>query len=764
MLRKILLLVLVLASFPGYATHLRSGEISYQSVPGQPNTFLITFTIYTNASAGIVADINTLPVNMGDGMSYTLTRQNGPSGNNNQIPPVFCTHLGELVTPIIRKNIFTITHTYSGNGSYIISTAPSARNAGIVNIANSTGYPMYIESMLTVGISPMNSPVLTFPPIDDGCLNYLYKINPGAIDPDGDVLRFELVRSKTSNGVDIPSYEYPNELGPYSLFSMDPRTGVITWDKPTIQGEYNIAFRIEKYRNGVLVGYVIRDMQVTVAPCLNNPPEIDPVPDICVLAGTTITYKITSHDPENDSLTFETTGSPYLVAVNPATYTPDNMPVGSTSGTFKWVTLPAHFSKNPYQVYYRVTDSHPGASSLTDVVSNFITLIAPKVKNVLAAVNQIQHGFNVRWDKTVSPQAIGYNIYRKQGPSTFPFDSCTLGIPANSGFILVGTVNNPNTLTFVDSNKGHGLASGYIYCYIVTAVFDGGAESAPSDPYCAPLMIPFIQVIQNSLTQCVGNTVQIDSTIVKFEGTDTQTIYKWTASNALQLINADKQVASVTMIKPGFQAVKIVSTSGDYTDSATIYFRVYPIPSPLIKIVDLGGIPDSVMFYNRSSFDVSAEWLFPNGTRSSSMDSVLYVFDRNGFFRVYLKVYNSLGCPDTTSVLHRVTMKGLSMPNAFEPENPSSELNTFRPKALGLKTFFMGVWDLWGNLIWSTDKVDQYQEPLEGWNGNDSKGRKMPSQNYIWRMNATFIDGTAWKGVKDRFGRYHKEGSLTLLR
>jgi hypothetical protein len=90
-------------------------------------------------------------------------------------------------------------------------------------------------------------------------------------------------------------------------------------------------------------------------------------------------------------------------------------------------------------------------------------------------------------------------------------------------------------------------------------------------------------------------------------------------------------------------------------------------------------------------------------------------------------------------------------------------LNTFKPKAIGLRTLFMGIWDLWGNLIWSTE-VDQYQEPFEGWNGNDSKGKKMPSQNYIWRINATFIDGTIWKGVKDHFGKYHKEGTLTLLR
>jgi len=744
-MKKIITLFLfLLSTLSGYSSHLRAGEISYKSVPGQPNTFVITLTIYTNT--GSSAGVGILYVNMGDGNTLTLT------GNN---------ALSEIVGPGIRKSIFTITHSYPGYGSYIISTAPVARNYGITNLPGNSNYGMYIEAMLTSGMTPMNSPVLTFPPIGDGCLNSVYKINPGAIDPDGDVLSFKLIRCRSINGSEIPTYLFPDEMDTTATFDIDSRTGVITWKKPTIQGEYNIAIMISKYRNGQLVGYVMRDMQVTISPCINNPPYIDPVPDLCVQAGTPITYKIISHDPDKDSLTFETIGTPYLLTTNPATYTPDVVPKGQTSGTFTWNTQPLNLARNPYQIYYQVTNYHNGASSLTDIVSNFITLIAPPVKNVFAT--QRLHGFDVRWDKTVIPQAIGYNIYRKEGTSTFQSDSCTLGLPA--GFTLAGSVNSQNTLTNFDNNSGKGLASGHTYCYIVTTVFEGGGESAPSAPSCAPLMIPFIRFIQDTLLKCVGNTVAIDSSIIVFEGADSYTHYKWTTTSSLQITNADKKTPEINVITPGFFAVKIVANSfGAYTDSATLYFDVRPIPTAEIKVVDLGGMPDTVMFYNRSVNTVSAEWLFWDGTRSKSMDSVKFIFDHNGYFRTYLTVYNSLDCPDTTSILYRVTMKGLAIPNAFEPENPDVQLNTFKPKALGLKTFFMGIWDLWGNLIWSTDKVNQYQEPLEGWNGNDSKGEKMPSQNYIWRMNATFLDGVVWKGVKDHFGNYHKEGTFTLLR
>jgi hypothetical protein len=620
--------------------------------------------------------------------------------------------------------------------------------------------------MLTIknGITPFSSPTLIDPPLGGGCIDNPWTINPGAVDPDGDILKYRLIKCEIKTNTDVTGYKFPQELDPTGLstFTVDSLRGTISWKSPSsLQGDYNIAIRIEKWRNGVLIGWVIRDWQVIIsAACIDMPPVIDPIPDMCVVAGKTLTYVVTGSQAKNDTLIFDQYyGTPFDVP-NPATFTVSPTDPGSVKGTFNWITNISHFRKNPYQVYYKVKDKQTG---LTFPATHLITILATPVQNVNATI--FQRGFNVKWEPSVYPQAIGYNIYRRTGVSTVPFDSCTTGVPLNSGYTLAGTVNDPTKVIFQDLNNGKGLASGYNYCYVVTALFADGAESAPSTPYCAPLMIPFIRVIQDTLTQCVGNTVVVDSTIIVFESADANTKYNWTSTPALKIADSNKMVPSITMITPGIHPVKIVSVSGVYTDSATIYFNVRAIPAPLIKLVDLGGMPDTVMFYNRSFYDVSSDWLFWDGTRSKSMDSVQFVFDHNGYYRTYLTVYNNLGCPDTTSILYRVTMKGLAIPNAFEPENTKNvDLTTFKPKALGLKTFYMGIWDLWGNLIWSTDKVNQYQEPLEGWNGNDIKGRKMPSQNYIWRMNATYVDGTVWKGVKDHFGNFHKEGTFTLLR
>ena len=52
----------------------------------------------------------------------------------------------------------------------------------------------YVETVLTMnsGLGLNQSPILSVPPIDQGCLGRIFTHNPGAYDPDGDSLRYEI--------------------------------------------------------------------------------------------------------------------------------------------------------------------------------------------------------------------------------------------------------------------------------------------------------------------------------------------------------------------------------------------------------------------------------------------------------------------------------------------------------------------------------------------------------------------------------------------
>src|SRR5258706_13703651 len=133
-------------------------------------------------------------------------------------------------------------------------------------MVNSVDTPFFIQTQ--INIDPLlcdNLPVLLVPPIDQGCTGVAWIHNPGAYDPDGDSLSYELFVPKQALGVDVAGYADPDArkfydpVGiDYSLadekhdgppgFSIDSRTGTITWDAPGETGEYNIAFIIREWR------------------------------------------------------------------------------------------------------------------------------------------------------------------------------------------------------------------------------------------------------------------------------------------------------------------------------------------------------------------------------------------------------------------------------------------------------------------------------------------------------------------------------------
>ena len=95
---------------------------------------------------------------------------------------------------MIEKNTFVIEHTYQGPGVYTIRFQEFNRNDRTLNMDNSVDTPFYVETQITIDpfIGVNNSPVLTIPPVDNGAINSRYIHNPGAYDPDGDSLAYEM--------------------------------------------------------------------------------------------------------------------------------------------------------------------------------------------------------------------------------------------------------------------------------------------------------------------------------------------------------------------------------------------------------------------------------------------------------------------------------------------------------------------------------------------------------------------------------------------
>jgi len=477
-----------LVSVQAFATHNRAGEIAFKHISG----FTYEITVVTYVKESSPADRPQLEIYWGDGT---------PLDSINRISNV---SLGGD----IQKNTYVEYHTYPGASPipYIIRVEDPNRNAGIINIPNSVNVVFYIESTLIINpfIGINNSPVLLNPPIDNACVGKTYVHNPGAWDVDGDSLYYTIDESKQTGGNPIAGYTYPQAS---SFINVNPITGDLVWETPIAIGEYNVSIRIDEYRFGVRIGSVLRDMQITVSACSNNPPIITGPTDTCIVVGDTLTLNYNATDPDGNSVSFTVTGGPIFASTNPASFQTSGTS-SSVNGTFIWIPGCLNIQRGDYILSFKAIDN--GNPNLVDFHSLFVNVLAPAPKNLNATV--LSNAIALNWNKTACSQAIKYKIYRKQGVSGWNPDYCETGVPAYTGFQLVGETSTINDTNYTDNNNGLGLISGVTYCYRVIAYYPDGTESKASEEVCEQLIkdVPIITHATVNNTSTTNGSISID--------------------------------------------------------------------------------------------------------------------------------------------------------------------------------------------------------------------------------------------------------------
>ena len=484
-MKNLLYIFLLFVSAQAFATHNRAGEITYRHISG----FTYEITVITYVKESSPADRPNLEVIWGDGSTLdSINRTSSISLGND-----------------ILKNIYVENHTYPGSSPipYLIRVEDPNRNAGVINIPNSVNVVFYIESMLIINpfLGINNSPTLLNPPIDNACVGKTYVHNPGAWDIDGDSLYYSIQESKQTNGDPIPGYTFPQAS---NYIMVNGVTGDLIWETPIAIGEYNVSIRIDEYRNGVKIGSILRDMQITVSACSNNPPIISGATDTCIVVGDTLNLTYNATDPDGNSVTFTATGGPLFAPSTPASFQ-TTASSSSVNGTFLWIPGCSNIRKGTHLVSFKAVDN--GNPNLVDFHSLFIKVIAPAPKNVNTTV--LSNAIKLNWSKTPCGQALRYKIYRKQGASGWNPAYCETGVPSYTGFQLVGETSTINDTNYIDNNMGLGLISGVTYCYRIVAYYPDGTESKASEEVCEQL-IKDVPIITNV---SVNNTSTTDGSM-----------------------------------------------------------------------------------------------------------------------------------------------------------------------------------------------------------------------------------------------------------
>ncbi len=436
-------------------------------------------------------------------------------GDNTGLDSVRQTIVFPKLTDNIQKRAWVVQHTFPGPGSYTISVTDPNRNGGVDNIDNSTGVPFYIRSLLR--ISPLgnlnnNSPILLNDPIDNACAGQIFVHNPGAVDPDGDSLAYELSPSFGNGGLVAPGFTFPPATTPTFV---NPTTGDLVMDVPNSIGLYNVAILIKEYRNGVLVGNVLRDLQIQVFPgCNNSAPQIQSNSLYCVEAGDQLSFALTATDPDAvDDVTLTATGEPFILSGNPASF--NQTVLGNpSSATFIWNTNCGNARAKLYDISIKAednaVDSRNASTNLTSFKSIGIRVIAPGPENASALAQGT--GIQLNWDNIACPNAAGFNIYRRVDSSGYVSGNCIPGVPDGIGYQLIASLNDVNVTSFLDDDGGEGLVPGRKYCYFISKYFADGDESYVSDEVCAEIdqIVPLMTKVSVSQTDLSSGEMMLE--------------------------------------------------------------------------------------------------------------------------------------------------------------------------------------------------------------------------------------------------------------
>lgn len=477
MMKQLLSLLILLVGFPlsSWATHNRSGEMTYRQIG--PNEIELTITTYTKVSPpSDQADRSELNVNWGDG---TPTEQ------------VFRVS-ATMVFNDIQENVYVGVHSYPGATTttpYVVSMQDPNRNDRILNInnGNSIGVAFYLQTEVFIFNSAFfgynSSPILLEKPVDFGVVNQVFQHTPNGFDPDGDSVAYELITPMQDRNSNVPGYEPVSDVpvDPNNQYYFNDTTGLFTWDSPKQAGEYNIAILVKSYRNGQYLGGIIRDIQIKIEAATNRPPQLEVIEDLCVEAGELIEFDVEAWDEDVplQLVTITATGGPLSNSiVSPATFStvsgtaPPGFPLRSR---FRWQTVCEHVQPQAWQLVFKAKDNYVqngvNASLATFKVVR-IKVVAPPPQNLQATVSG--NTTTLTWDAPYpcenAVNFFGFSVWRKLGCDNFTPDSCQIGL-AGQGYTQISgnyvTTPTGGSYTFVDN----GIQAGTSYSYRILGEF-----------------------------------------------------------------------------------------------------------------------------------------------------------------------------------------------------------------------------------------------------------------------------------------------------
>ncbi|MBK7850667.1 MAG: gliding motility-associated C-terminal domain-containing protein [Bacteroidetes bacterium] len=377
-LRRLILLI-SLASTAGIlpkkamATHLVGSDISYTCLGG--NTYRVELTFYRDCKGSLPplgVGIAFRSASCNQFFTDTLLQVAGTGGEITYPCPTAISSCEDpnSTLPGIQQYRYSGIITFPMQcADWVISWSYCCRNCDITTlnlpspcvVGSNPG--MYVETTLdNLNFSCNSSPQFSNVPVAFLCVGQNFTYNHGVTDPDGDSLVYSLVdplQDSLGQVISVPflpGYSGTNPISSSPAITIDPQTGDLVMTPTQIEiGVLSVL--VQEYRNGQLIGSVVRDMEFYVRNCTNNLPTASGingtnVRDTTICPGQQLCFDITSDDVDAGQIVTMT----WNQGITGATFTTSGFPY--PTGNFCWTPPAGSINPNPYTFTVTVLDDN----------------------------------------------------------------------------------------------------------------------------------------------------------------------------------------------------------------------------------------------------------------------------------------------------------------------------------------------------------------------------------------------------------------------
>ena len=281
-----LLFLACLWSPSAFADHYAGATLSYTCLGG--NFYTVFLDVYLNCS-GVAITGQTIELTNSCGVIFTQTI---PAPTLTEEVSQLCASQIATSTcnggtqPGFRRHRFATNVFLSPCNFWTISWTLCCRNT-TVNLFGTPG--IYAETTFN-NVSGMgglcdDSPIFADNGVPFLCVNAPVAYNPGASDPNGNIMSFSLITGRLDAFNNVNYRSGFTGSSPIPGINIDANTGQLTFT-PTVTGNYIVVIRVSTFNSlGQLIGTVMRDLMFVVIPCGGSPPLPGPLTNITGAAG-----------------------------------------------------------------------------------------------------------------------------------------------------------------------------------------------------------------------------------------------------------------------------------------------------------------------------------------------------------------------------------------------------------------------------------------------------------------------------------------------